>query len=456
MIFFKRDRSCIQKIRFSNKLSRGIFCVGLYAFVFFCMLLVGFNNTLNALDIDGRTSLQWLTPRQDFGATSNSARGVVKLKDGFEISGDTVTFDITESVESYMDLNDKTIVLNGPLNLAPNLELYRGGFVDGQGHTITLEGDLTIPYGESLIITSDTVLDGRGNTLYFDPYAVIAVENNATLTLRNMRIKNIFNDYSRPIIRPLGNQSQVALQDLELALGCDVNFFDGQLFIHDDVIVTGTSVFLYRSTQPCYICDAATLGFDKGSTFSYSPYSRDKHLIQMLSKTACMYLDGATLYASPAGIRLSNGMLCLDNNVTLSSYPERLITSFSGVTSKDQGADAVNAVDWIPSGTCLVIGTSVDPSTSETNITSGDELRVYSFNPSTGTLTGVTSVDQDSYTAQSVDAVSWSPGGNYLAVGSSYRSGFFDIVSGIIRVYRFALLRNAKMRNALMAYCLLR
>jgi len=395
-----------------------------------------------ALHIDGTNPggtdlLRWETVRQNFNGSSydNSAKGVVKFKDGFYLSGSNarVTLDISKSVESYMDLNNRTIILNGPLTLAPGLEIYRGGYIQGRGHTITFEGDLTIPSGESLVITSSTALDGRGNTLCFEENASILVENSVTLTLRNMRIKNIHNNDVKPMIYPLGAKSIIVLQDVEFALAEDFTFKKGQLFIYDDVFVTGTWAFVYGSDQPCCICDASTFGFDKDSTFYYNPSSYDNNLIQMQSRTSRMYLNGATLMSSPVGIWLSNGTLCFDNHVTVSSFAQRTLT-LSGVASKNQSYEAVNAVDWIPSGTCLAIGVGPNPESDEGDaIGKYHELRVYSFDttsPEDITCTGVTSDNEE---ALAVNTVAWSPNGNYLAMGRNLGV----IYNGYLKVFVF-------------------
>ena len=275
-----------------------------------------------------------------------------------------------------------------------------------------------IPEDRQIHITEDTIIDGNGKTLELEAHAHIVVDNGVTLTLRNMRIKNTQNDLANPIIRPTGHLAQVALQDVELALADDFIFRDGHLFIHDDVLVSGTCVFSYRSTQTSYICDGATLGFAYDSTFFYYPSTSDNHLIQMLGKTSGMYFDGATLLTTHTGMRLSKGTLCLDNSVTLSSAAETLLSVVTTQTQRHYAVD-VNSTDWSPDGKYLAIGGEYRAD--------GHEILVYSFDGSTLSADPITSRD---FVGNYVLSVAWSPDGKHLAIGG-------DGSGNDLYVYRF-------------------
>ena len=293
-----------------------------------------------------------------------------------------------------------------------------------------------IPEDRQIHITQDTIINGHGRTLELDAHARIVVDNGVTLTLRNMRIKNIRNNSANPIIRPTGHCARVALQDVELALADDFSFRQGQLFIHDDVIVSGTSVFSYRSSQASYIADAGTLGFDQNTTFFYYPSSQDKHLINLQSKTSSMYFDGATLLTTHTGIRLSHGTLCFDNNVTLSSAAQTLLTSLTGVASKDEDQN-VTAVMWSPEGKYLAVGTINNPTPGDPGIGKTHELQVYCFDETTTpTLIGIASKK----IRQRVSSIDWRPDGKYVAIGTHNNTIPGDPVIPVgheVQVYRF-------------------
>jgi len=400
----------------------------------------------------------------------STEQNFVYFKNGFTVDAHkTLALNTPVPVTGNINLQDLGIIeLQNDLNVSSNAYLTSGGIIDGNGYSLVLSCSFSIPENKQLHIVSDTIINGHGTTLYLEPHARIVVDHGVTLTLKNIRIKNTRNNLSNPIIRPTGHGARVALQDVELALADDFIFRDGQLFIHDDVLVTGSSKFSYRSSRESYICDSATLGFDKNTTFFYYPSTCDNSLIHMQSKTSGMYFDGATLLTTHTGIRLSRGLLCLDNNVTLSSASETLFTSlssspidqvefvqsvysatwspdgqflaiaalfaagnyqvriyrFDGVSlsllsgaQKDIGSYC-RGVEWSPDGKYLAIG-------GESNV--NKEVRVYCFN---GTVL-IDLLDAQVEVGTTVFSVSWSPDGKYLAIGRSTTSGTN------VRVYSF-------------------
>jgi len=333
----------------------------------------------------------------------------VYYKDGFTIQdGVILTLQTPIPAMGNINLSNPGILsLSGDFYLGSNAYLTSGGIIDGNGYSLVMSCSFAIPENQYLRFTSDTTINGHGSTLFLDPHARLIVDCGVTLTIKNVRIKNMRNDVNNPIIRLMGYNSRVALQDVELALADDFEFRKGQLFIHDDVIVTGSSVFSYRSTKPGYIADAGTFGFDKGTTFFYHPNTNDNNLIKLQSKTAAMYFDGATLQTTHTGLRLSHGRLFFDNKVTLSTASNTLLSSLSLADSKDMGY-GVLSVDWSNDGKYVAVGIG-------TGVIS--ELRVYSFN---GTFFG-SYVGKD-FTNVDVNAVAWSADDKYLAVGAQYHA----------------------------------
>ena len=382
-------------------------------------------HNVHAVSLDGTSNISYQTDHIVFH-DGEYAIGCVILKNGFTVSDYalTVMLDIVNKVSGPIDFRDFCMVnLNGDLELDSTVTLSNGGSInghkDGQTYTIGLDGDLTIPAGKQLHITGTTIINGRGTTIHLEPHAQITVDNNTTLTLKNVRIKNTRNSSNDPVISLGAIGGKLALQDVELALADDFYFDKGQLFVHGDVVVSGTSSFIYQSICSSCIVDAATWGFDKGSTFFYAPLSTSNNLITMQSKTAGMYFDGATLQTTTTGIRLSKGMLCFDNNVTLSSsvkLTDALATSifFSQITTLNYGV-GIWSVNWSPDGNYLAVGGN--------SPTSGhDEIEIYGFNGSSLSLT------YSQNTGGTVNSVDWGSDGKYLAVGgNSSTSGHDEI-----------------------------
>ena len=97
------------------------------------------------------------------------------------------------------------------------------------------------------------------------------MDSNVTLTLRNMTIKTGSGSLSTPAIRLASAGSKLALDNVVFDLGVDFQFRQGQLFVHNEVAVTGTSAFIYQSSVPSYITSGATWSFEQGTTFSVAP-----------------------------------------------------------------------------------------------------------------------------------------------------------------------------------------
>ncbi|MFH1831932.1 MAG: hypothetical protein ABH827_03970 [bacterium] len=194
----------------------------------------------------------------------------------------------------------------------------------GNGHTIYLGGDLVLPDDYIMLIGSDTIIDGNGHSLILGKRSEIAPEYTLTLTLRNLTLKNILNPLpdATPIYFDASN-CNLALDNVTMALTDDFpfdNYNNGaKLFIHNDVIFTGTSKFIYQSDKPAYIDGKSTFYFDNNTTFSFAPLSTNKDLIYMKDKTSTLYLNNATLAITHTGLRLTKGNLLLENNVTFTS-----------------------------------------------------------------------------------------------------------------------------------------
>ena len=299
-------------------------------FIIFCTL-ASFNS-LFATSVDGTSSIQYLTTNKVF-RNNEYARGYVKFNAGATILNDaTASFNILSPFSGWLDLRETgTLDLQGNLNFDVNATLSGSGVIRGNGNTIFLNGNLSIPSNSVIHINSDTIIDGLGHDLIFENRGKIFVDTNITLTLQNMRIVQTFNNYSDPCIRLAAFKSSLALSDVELALSQDFLFPQGQLFVHGDVIVTGTSAFVYQSTQHSLIAHDSTFYFDIGATFSVAPatftdckfdqwptYTSNNFLL-MADKTSSLHFNQATLCTTPTGCRFANGTVNFENKCFIKS-----------------------------------------------------------------------------------------------------------------------------------------
>ncbi|MFH1644120.1 MAG: hypothetical protein ABIA74_03000 [bacterium] len=246
--------------------------------------------------------------------------GLVSTK-GLDLDPDSIiTTGPGTSINSPISLNGGTLILDGDLLWSSTTRLYTGGRIDGRGGAIKLGGNLTIPSGESLRFTSSTIIDGKGHSLILEDNAQLIIDRLSTLSLRNLELRNLKSGVNPGIVM-LDSTSKLGLQDIEVALSGDYTFTQGGLLIDDDVIITGTSKFIYESKEQSNINRFATFYFDLGTTFSYVPTNGSRTLLQMSDASSNIYLNGC-IFSAPCnavhnGIQLTAGKLIFDNKVVL-------------------------------------------------------------------------------------------------------------------------------------------
>ncbi len=388
-----------------------IFCFTVLSFFIQNQLLPGIGDLIANTDNTTKYVKSSHTFFRDAPNHGDLVQGVVRLNDGFAVDNTaTASFDTFITVSGGIDLRATgKLVLLSSLYLEPTVTFsVQGGQIDGRGHTIFLEGDLELPDNCVMNIIGDTVIDGNGKELKLGKWAQISVDNNVTLTLRNLSLKNSYTDYTVAPIRPVSYCSQLALDNVDIRLADDFNFDQGQLFIHNDVAFSGTYKFSYNSTKQARITSDSCLYFSPDSIFEYHPSSTINNLIEFEDRSSCLYLDGCTLQSTHTGTRLTKGQLLLDNKVTLSGAAYTVIDSFELLTSIDYGAIASSRIrdaKWSPDGTYLAIG-GQNPTIINTN-----EFKVYRF---------------DGYNFRYIDSadfgteirsISWHPTGKYVAIG---------------------------------------
>ncbi len=419
-----------------------IFCFTVLSFFIQNQLLPGIGDLIANTDNTTKYVKSSHTFFRDAPNHGDLVQGVVRLNDGFAVDNTaTASFDTFITVSGGIDLRATgKLVLLSSLYLEPTVTFsVQGGQIDGRGHTIFLEGDLELPDNCVMNIIGDTVIDGNGKELKLGKWAQISVDNNVTLTLRNLSLKNSYTDYTVAPIRPVSYCSQLALDNVDIRLADDFNFDQGQLFIHNDVAFSGTYKFSYNSTKQARITSDSCLYFSPDSIFEYHPSSTINNLIEFEDRSSCLYLDGCTLQTTDTGMRISKGRLFLDNKVTLSTQGYTRLDSVTTLTNIDYGTtDAeVHTVEWSPDGTYLAFGGN-NPTELNT-----EEIRIYRFDGYRCRF-----VISKVYGAL-VRSVSWHPSGKYLAVGGEGPTSDSEL-----QIYRFdgselTLVTSADFGNSL-------
>ncbi|KKQ11964.1 MAG: hypothetical protein US22_C0007G0006, partial [candidate division TM6 bacterium GW2011_GWF2_36_6] len=124
---------------------------------------------------------------------SNDLSKFILLNDTSEIRiKSTGTYDnqdlgITNNL-NRIDLVNSTnnvIIMDSDFELAEGFLSSVTCTVQGNGYSMIMNGDLTIPEMTTLKITSSLLIEGNGHTLFIDNFAQILTDTHATLTLRN-------------------------------------------------------------------------------------------------------------------------------------------------------------------------------------------------------------------------------------------------------------------------------
>jgi len=388
------------------------------------------------------------------GSDGETVQGLVSLANGFTIDAEAMaTLDTSLTVSGPMDLRETgTLQLLGDLFLDASVTLSGGGKIKAHGNTIFMSGDLTLPPSKVLHFMNNAVVDGRDHNLIVDTNSQIFLDTAVSVTFKNMTIKNKRNGVTVPPVRLAAQTTQLTLDDVIMAPVNDFAFPQGQLFINNDVMFTGTSAFIYQSTQPCRVTPNSCLYFDNNTTFSFAPACNDKNLIVLQDSTSSLYLDGCDLKTTLTGIRLTAGRLICDNKMIFDSQATYSVAGLDTQILKT-GEDTVNGISWSPNGKYLAVAEqsgnlvkiftfdgatinflcsasyagviysinwSPDGKYIAVGVGSpigGNELQVFSFDGSALTLKD--SKDYGSTDLSVVNSVNWSPDGNYLAVGGS-------------------------------------
>ncbi len=287
----------------------------------------------HAVSLDGTVNLKYETANYTF-ANGDYARGFVRLNNGFTVpAGASVSFNVLAPIAGPINLNDTGLItLEGDMTVTTNA-LVSGGIINGQGNTIFLSGDLTIPDGKVLEFSSSTVIDGQGHMLMLGTGAQLYVNGPAgtTLTLRNMSLHGVGDYLGIPSINFATSTQKLTLMNMKMFLIKNFTLWSGVLDIYDDVKIYGyydptmypalqPMLFLYQSPNDIIIHSKSTLFLDMTIGFIYNPLDSNNNHLKFIAPSSRLYLNGCTLFTSEnVGLKLLKGHLVVDHNTTLQS-----------------------------------------------------------------------------------------------------------------------------------------
>lgn len=337
--------------------TRNIFFINKIVYLFFILLFISQNNifSLNTSNPKGSATVYALGSLEPYTASSE-VWGWVNYHGGFSVAS-TVT--VKMGISPHVKVGDITLFDGACLELLADLDVSTNsgiiigsaigdaGYIIGNEGALIFHGDTLLPSHKNLYFLDDTIIDCQSNWMTFSTGSQLIVDSNTTLTLRNMHLSGLTGQASTVGGIVLKDETSVlALQNVIVDIDGTYTFDIGSLYIHEDVIFTGSvhgdiiytqSVkrsfvhsSLYDSPQTSLIIDKnSTLYFDSGITFVYDHQSAASNICRqqlvMTDTTSTLFLNGSILsvpaYSSgKSGLELWLGTLILDNRVTFSNY----------------------------------------------------------------------------------------------------------------------------------------
>lgn len=168
----------------------------------------------------------------------------------------------------------------------------------------------------AITFVGKSTIDGKGHTLTLSDLSQLLVDANSTLLLENIRIKGIREDS----IRCLDNTATILLKNVEWVLDTDFTFDLGRFEVVTNFQVSGANLqFNYRTPMTSIIGTDASLILDSGLTFNYEPITPSRDLLELADETSQLILNGATIHSTQTGLRLTKGILVVDQKSFIAS-----------------------------------------------------------------------------------------------------------------------------------------
>ncbi len=212
--------------------------------------------------------------------------------------------------DNHLALGHETNVIQ---DLATVMSVFKG-FCPMVFNDITLVLDSDVNILAPINFRRTCKINGRGKRINLTAGSFI-VRPGATLTIEDAEIQGMGSSN----LRCMTNDGAIILRNSIVTLAREYTFSQGSLLFAENVVLTGTNKFNYTSKLSSTIASASTLFLDHDVTFSYAPLRAVKNLLYMADATSELYLNGCTLHSTRTGLSLSDGILTLDDKVTMSS-----------------------------------------------------------------------------------------------------------------------------------------
>ena len=292
---------------------------------------------------------------QGMAATSYSGTDLISA-DGITIAaGTTTTVQVPIPVRGAIDGNDTgTLSLASDLFLDASCSFSNGIVLDGQGKTLHLFGNHTLPEAKTIEIASSLTIDGHNNTVYLNgAYFDIDGHSGTTLRLKNMTLVGLRKPSGGTSSLSFGGAGQkLILENVTIYLVDDYTFTGGALDIYGNVTLIGDYNFNYNAPHDLTIKTASTLQLGMHVIFNYNPTDKSPNHFKFTDLTSTLFMNGGSLYApSSTGLKMVKGHLVVDHmSWLLQDWSSPLFGSGSGRIALGDGTNQSNnmAIDILP------------------------------------------------------------------------------------------------------------
>lgn len=163
--------------------------------------------------------------------------------------------------------------------------------------------------------SGDNTLHGLGNTLVLGDDANIVVDEDSSLTLKDLKIEGL----SGNKIRCLNDSGSLCIDNTSLVQDADFSFTVGSMSFYSKSLFSGNYTFSYESTQTSTINKNSTWSFGKGTRFyiGRSEYCGDIEPLYMEDETSVLKLNGCDFAISSSGMRVTRGTIGISKDVGL-------------------------------------------------------------------------------------------------------------------------------------------
>lgn len=284
----------------------------------------GANSVLLGAEIVGGFTLAGVTSTLSWGSLF-SMYGPITMNGG----AITLTKDFVMQASA-------TLVNGGIFNCAgfnvifpPNVSSFVIGTSASTFNTGTVVFQTPVSLNTTINFGGVSTLDANGQVISFGPAGGISVVAGGRLLIKNA----VMNGVSGTQISCANNAASLSLQNVTIIQDGPYTFNQGIMNILSDVIITGSNVFSFQSTNSLNINSFSTLFMDEGTSLNYD--TTNASLLKFTDASSQLFLHGASLLATGTGINLIKGTLNVDSTSFFASSGTLGITIGSCVSAND-------------------------------------------------------------------------------------------------------------------------